>query len=97
MIVRRKRDPKACALCGETPTKREMVVYSLQDLLNEPPRKNGEAISLLCEAIRCLQRDYEGAAWRVADALFLIGQKWPQAHGIAEPTGRGASLQVKAK
>lgn len=90
-----KSNSDECVLCGEKPTERPLRVWSLQELLAMPPTKNGQAINLLCEAIRCLQRDYEGAAWRVADALYLLSKKWPDAGGIGEPTGRGAMLVVR--
>jgi len=94
-MPRRERE---CVLCGEKPTAKPLQVRSVVDLAKEPlPSRAEEAIGLLCQAIRCLQRNYEGAAWRIADALFLVGQKWPHAHGIAEPTGRGAMLKVADK
>ncbi len=59
-----------------------------------------EAVAHLREALLILTRaqgDCSRACWRVADVLHLLGERYPDAEGIAEPTGRGAMLAKLAK
>jgi hypothetical protein len=83
-----------CPLCKQPKVSQTPKVYTAQELMDSPPEKS-EAMTLLCEALRILDRegtDAERACWRVADALWLLGEQFPHAVGIAERTGRRAML-----
>lgn len=63
-----------------------------------PPTRAQEAAELARDAASYLDSgNYEGAAWRLVDALALIAKKCaPAAAGIGTYTGRGARLDLKS-
>ncbi len=86
-----------CPLCHTVKPQQAGVIkfQTLRELLDEEDRwtsRHAAEIELLCDAIQHLFQDYEGAAWRIADALWMLARTWRHAPGIGEPTGMGAML-----
>jgi len=85
-----------CPCCHQQvrPNEEPLRTISLAEVLAMPP--TDDAVDLLATCIRILCREgrdaQERACWRVADALWLLGQRFPHAAGIASRTGRGAKL-----
>jgi hypothetical protein len=86
-----------CPLCHTVRAQNvhRLKFQSISELVKDDdrwPKKHSSEIQMLCDAIESLFHDYEGAAWRIADALWMLARKWRHAPGIGEPTGMGAML-----
>ena len=93
-----------CPLCHQDIQPSEPRLISFEELAARSAQstemRRDEIVGLLTAAVSILHHsksEWERACWRVADALLLLGEKFPNAHGIAERTGRGAKLSRPAR
>lgn len=88
-----------CPQCHQEIQPREPTFVSVSELLDRmrssPEPGRDQIAGLLTAAVSILHQGksgWERACWRVADALLLLGKKFPDASGIKTRTGRGAKL-----